>query len=224
MMLGYLMSEKKLSSDIIFEIKDEIKKSQDNFESIFSVLKTQFEKNELCEIYSKLLGEIKTPNFLQRLIKEIDKLRHPKNLDDLIDFIMDCDKKDFSDILEYVNLKVLCIKAISNFKNTKAVPVLLYCLNDKNGNYKFRLAAAEALGKIGDKEVDFIALKGEEKIYYQVSELITNEDTRKCEIEALRDIGDSYPKVILTTDILQTGTTEDGIKIVNLIDWLLEDN
>ena len=80
------------------------------------------------------------------------------------------------------------------------------------------------IGKIGDKEVDFIALKGEEKIYYQVSELITNEDTRKREIEALRDIGDSYPKVILTTDILQTGTTEDGIKIVNLIDWLLEDN
>ena len=80
------------------------------------------------------------------------------------------------------------------------------------------------IGKIGDKEVDFIALKGEEKIYYQVSELITNEDTRKREIEALRDIGDSYPKVILTTDILQIGTTEDGIKIVNLIDWLLENN
>ncbi len=80
------------------------------------------------------------------------------------------------------------------------------------------------IGKIGDKEIDFIALKGEEKIYYQVSELITNEDTRKREIEALRDIGDSYPKVILTTDILQIGTTEDGIKIVNLIDWLLEDN
>ena len=54
--------------------------------------------------------------------------------------------------------------------------------------------------------------------------MITNEDTRKREIEALRDIGDSYPKVILTTDILQIGTTEDGIKIVNLIDWLLEDN
>ena len=48
--------------------------------------------------------------------------------------------------------------------------------------------------------------------------------TRKREIEALRDIGDSYPKVMLTTDILQTGTTEDGIKIVNLIDWLLENN
>lgn len=80
------------------------------------------------------------------------------------------------------------------------------------------------IGKIEDKEVDFIALKGEDKIYYQVSELITNEDTRKRELEALRDIGDSYPKVILTTDILQTGTTEDGIKIISLTDWLLGDN
>lgn len=78
------------------------------------------------------------------------------------------------------------------------------------------------IGKIGDKEVDFIALKGEEKIYYQVSEFITNEETRKRELEALRDIGDSYKKVILTTDVLQTGTTEDGIKIISLADWLLE--
>jgi predicted AAA+ superfamily ATPase len=43
-------------------------------------------------------------------------------------------------------------------------------------------------------------------------------------LEALRDIGDSYPKVILTTNILQTGTTEDGIKIVSLTDWLLKGN
>ena len=79
------------------------------------------------------------------------------------------------------------------------------------------------IGKIGDKEVDFMALKGEDKIYYQVSELITSEETRKRELEALRDVEDSYPKVVLTADVLQTGTTEDGIKIVNLTDWLLEE-
>lgn len=173
-MLGYLMSEKKLSSEIIFEIGDEIKKSQDNFESVFAALKSQHDRDELCEIYSKLLGEIKTPNFLQRLIREIDKLRHTKNLDDLIDFVMDCDKKDFSDTGEYINLKVLCIKAISSYKDTKAVPVLLYCLNDKNGNYKFRLAAAEALGKIGDKNaveslIDVVSDENEKSVYVRES-------------------------------------------------------
>ena len=78
------------------------------------------------------------------------------------------------------------------------------------------------IGKIEDKEIDFIAIKGDDKIYYQVSEMITNEATRERELEALRVIGDSYPKVILTTDVLQTGTLDDGIKIINVIDWLLE--
>ena len=174
MMSGRLMSKKKLSGETVFEIKDEIKKSQDNFEALFMGLKAKYGKDELSEIYSKLLGEIKTPNFLAKLIKEIDKLRHPKNLDDLIDFIMDCDKKDFTDAGEYINLKVLCIKAISNYKDVKAVPVLLYCLNDKTGNYKLRLAAAEALGKIGDKNaveslIDVVSDENEKSVYVRES-------------------------------------------------------
>ncbi len=168
------MSNKKLSDDIIFQAKDEIKKSQDNFISLFSDLIAQYGADELSEIYSKLLGEIKAPNFLRILIKEIDKLRHPKNLDDLIDFILDCDSKDFDDASEYLNLKVLCIKAISNYKDIKAVTPLLYCLNNKNENYKFRLAAAEALGKIGDKNaveslIDVVSDENEKSVYVRES-------------------------------------------------------
>ena len=173
-MLGQLMNNKKLFGDIIFEIQDEIKKSQDNFASLFLSLKAQYSKEELSEIYSKLLGEIKAPNFLKVLIKEIDKLRHPKNLDDLIDFILDCDSKDFDDASEYLNLKVFCIKAISNYKDIKAVTPLLYCLNNKNENYKFRLAAAEALGKIGDKNaveslIDVVSDENEKSVYVRES-------------------------------------------------------
>ena len=173
-MLGQLMSDKKLSEDIIFRIEDEIKKSQDNFISLFSDLKAQYNSDELSEIYSKLLGEIKAHDFLRILIKEIDILKHPKNLDDLIDFILDCDSKDFDDASEYLNLKVLCIKAISNYKDIKAVTPLLYCLNNKNENYKFRLAAAEALGKIGDKNaveslIDVVSDENEKSVYVRES-------------------------------------------------------
>ena len=49
------------------------------------------------------------------------------------------------------NLKVLAIKTISNYKDTSSLPALMYCLNNKDSNYKIRLASAEALGKIGDK-------------------------------------------------------------------------
>lgn len=173
-MLGQLMNKKKLSSGVIFAIEDEIKKSQGDFESVFSSLKAQYDKDELSEIYSKLLGENKSPNFLKLLIKEINKLKHPDNLDDLIDFILDCDAKDFLDTSEYVNLKVLCVKAISNYKDIKAVTPLLYCLNNKNENYKFRLAAAEALGKIGDKNaveslIDVVSDENEKSVYVRES-------------------------------------------------------
>ena len=173
-MLGQLMNEKKLSCKVIFQIEDEIKKSQGDFESVFLTLKEEFNKDELSEIYSKLLGEIKSPNFLRLLIREIDKLRHPDNLSDLIDFILDCDAKDFPDSAEYINLKVLCVKAISNYKDIKAVTPLLYCLNNKNENYKFRLAAAEALGKIGDKNaveslIDVVSDENEKSVYVRES-------------------------------------------------------
>lgn len=78
------------------------------------------------------------------------------------------------------------------------------------------------IGKVDEKEVDFVAVNGEEKIYYQVCENMSDEKTRQREVGALRAVGDSYQKVILTTDALQTGATEDGIRIVNLIEWLVE--
>lgn len=45
----------------------------------------------------------------------------------------------------------MCAKAIANQKNTDVVNSLLYCLNNKNENYRLRLACADALGRIGDK-------------------------------------------------------------------------
>ena len=50
-----------------------------------------------------------------------------------------------------INLRVMCAKAISNYKDNSALGVLLYCLNNKNENYKIRLACADALGRIGDQ-------------------------------------------------------------------------
>ncbi len=78
-----------------------------------------------------------------------------------------------------------------------------------------------SIGKFQDKEVDFIATKTNEKIYIQVTETMMNEATRTRELAPLKAINDNYPKIILTTDTLFSNTDEDGIKIINLIDWLL---
>lgn len=79
-----------------------------------------------------------------------------------------------------------------------------------------------SVGKIGDMEIDFIATRGEEKVYIQVSDELGNSDTRKRELASLQTIRDSFDKIILTMDYIHTGTTEDGIKVVHLLDWLLE--
>ena len=78
-----------------------------------------------------------------------------------------------------------------------------------------------AIGKYGDKEVDFIATKQDEKIYIQVNDKMDQAKTYQRELEVLQQIHDSHAKMILTTDSLLVGTTPDGIKILSLIDWLL---
>jgi hypothetical protein len=77
------------------------------------------------------------------------------------------------------------------------------------------------IGKIGSLEVDFVASKTNEKIYYQVSATIMDEKTRERELRPLESISDNYPKYILTMD--QTVFNDySGIRVKNIIDFLLE--
>ncbi len=78
-----------------------------------------------------------------------------------------------------------------------------------------------SIGKIGSLEVDFVARKTNEKLYYQVSATIMDEKTRERELRPLKSISDNYPKYILTMD--QTIFNDfSGIKVINIIDFLLE--
>lgn len=77
------------------------------------------------------------------------------------------------------------------------------------------------IGKIGSLEVDFVASKPKEKIYYQVSATIMDDKTRERELRPLESISDNYPKYILTMD--QTVFNDySGIRVKNIIDFLLE--
>jgi uncharacterized protein len=76
------------------------------------------------------------------------------------------------------------------------------------------------IGKIGSLEVDFVATKTNEKLYYQVSATILDKDTRERELRPLLAIKDNYPKYILTMD--QTIFDDySGIKVQNIIHFLL---
>jgi len=76
------------------------------------------------------------------------------------------------------------------------------------------------IGKVDDKEIDFIATIGGDKIYYQVSASILDPTTFEREIAPLKKVSDHYPKFILSMDELPMD--DDGIKQVNIVDFLLE--
>ena len=78
-----------------------------------------------------------------------------------------------------------------------------------------------SIGKVGNQEVDFIATTFNEKIYIQVCETLMSEETKMRELKPLQSIKDNYEKIILTMDNLFVDTDNEGIKIINLIDWLL---
>lgn len=79
-----------------------------------------------------------------------------------------------------------------------------------------------SIGKIDNSKVDFIATKADNKIYVQVTESMTSEDVRKRELSPLQKISDNYEKIILS---LNPGmdSSYNGIKSINLIDWLISE-
>lgn len=76
------------------------------------------------------------------------------------------------------------------------------------------------IGKVGETEVDFVAEKPSEKLYIQVTESMQSQETRERELRPLRMISDNYEKIVLSMDRNYI-TSYDGIKALNLIDWLL---
>lgn len=76
------------------------------------------------------------------------------------------------------------------------------------------------IGKVGDKEIDFVATAGGDKRYYQVAASILDPATFQREIAPLKSVSDHYPKFIVSMDELPM--SEDGIRQVNIIDFLLE--
>lgn len=77
------------------------------------------------------------------------------------------------------------------------------------------------VGKLGNKEVDFVCLKDNIFTYFQVTASLSLKETFDREIRPLEMIKDNYEKIILTTDRITLGNY-NGIKVINLLDWLVE--
>lgn len=78
-----------------------------------------------------------------------------------------------------------------------------------------------AIGKLGDKEIDFIATSSGKKRYIQVTETMAAPETRERELAPLMAVQDNYEKMVITMEPALDSDI-DGIKLVNALDFLLD--
>ena len=76
------------------------------------------------------------------------------------------------------------------------------------------------IGKLGVKEIDFIATKDQQRIYIQISYLLSSENTIQREFESLKSINDNFPKYVISMD--QFNLSKDGIIHLNFETFLLQ--
>jgi len=167
---------KIISEEIIEYVNQKLSVSDLNFSAFMKEIKQIYSAGDVACIYNYILLNKTDVKLLDKVIREINSSKYITNFDCLLEFIKTVDDTD---------LKVLSIKTISTYKNTKAVPVLLDCLRNPDSNYKVRFVAADALGKIGDKNafdaLGYIVTNEEEKSAY----------VKESAVVALGNLGDN---------------------------------
>ena len=79
------------------------------------------------------------------------------------------------------------------------------------------------VGQFDKNEIDFVIINSNEVEYYQVALTVLDENTLKRELAAFKNIKDNYPKYLITLDDVLPNTDYEGIKVINALEWLLED-
>jgi len=140
--------------------------------SRLSCIDDMYDLETVVSVYNQILSMPLAPEIIIETIKLADNYRDKSTLPILVDMLLA--KNTNGDDEEYIHIRVLAAKAISNYKDTSVVGSLLYCLNNKNEDYKLRLACADALGRIGDKYavtplINIVKDEDEKSIYVKES-------------------------------------------------------
>ncbi len=112
-----------------------------------------YPNEHLVLIYNYFFEHSDSYEVLMFVLNKIDKFKDKSSRPILIDSLVMKDKlaSRINDSDNLTRIRVNITKALANTKDSQAVYPLLYCLNNKEENYKVKLSCAEALGKIGDR-------------------------------------------------------------------------
>ena len=110
-----------------------------------------YDSSDLVNIYNYILQNVNDPEVLLQVIKYTDAHRATSTLNILLDMLVLMPSLDEDEEDTLINVRSMCARAISNYKDTSTVSTLLHCMNNKKEHYRVRLACADALGRIGDR-------------------------------------------------------------------------
>ena len=138
-----------------------------------SMLSEFYDAQDLVLIYNYFLQNVSDADIIIGVIKLSDAYRAKTTLSVLTDLLL-IKTNNISDSDDLINVRVMCAKAISNYKDSSTVGAFLYCMNNKDENYKIRLACADALGRIGDRYaveplIDVVKDEEEKSVYLKES-------------------------------------------------------
>ena len=130
-------------------------------------------ENDRVDFFEYLLSNISDKKVLSEVIKLVYPLKSEKILSKLLDILL-LRSGNESEQDELIDIRVLCAKAIADYRDTSTVNAFLYCLNNKKEHYKVRLACADALGRIGDRYavkplINVVKDENEKSVYVQES-------------------------------------------------------
>lgn len=168
------MEESKLDLDAIAQKCNLFEGSTEEVIRNINDLDETYERDNLVLIYNYFLTVCKNPDVLMSIIRCSDRFRDKSSLSPLLDILLLKTGDDGVNKEKFINVRVMCAKAIANLKDTSAVTPLLYSLNNKHENYKVRFACADALGRIGDKYavaplIDVVKDEDERSVYLRES-------------------------------------------------------
>lgn len=207
-------------------------------------IKNDAELEELFSLLASNIGALTNPNKLANTFESEKKVKISHNtIKTYIDYFIDSflisravrydikGKKYIDTPFKYYFADMGLRNALLNFRQVEPTHIMENIIYNHLigegykidvGNVIHYQKNAEGKTARGNFEVDFVCNRGSERIYVQSAYSIPDENKIKQEQRSLILIKDSFAKIILTIDNIPTYTTDNGIVIMNIFDYLLK--